>query len=133
MSIFGTIVNKLFGRAKPNETPPPEAATPASAAQDAAPGTQDIPPVPLTDVDVASIMDQFAAENGQILNWRISIVDVLKALGLDYSLEHRKQLAHELGYDGDTNDSASMNIWLHKAVMKALAANGGKLPDMLAS
>lgn len=77
-------------------------------------------------------MDQFVSESGQTLNWRTSIVDTLKALGIDSSLEHRKQLAQELKYSGDTNDSASMNIWLHKQVMQALAANGGKLPADLA-
>jgi hypothetical protein len=66
------------------------------------------------------------------LNWRTSIVDTLKALGVDSSLEHRKELARELKYSGDTNDSASMNVWLHKQVMQALAANGGKLPADLA-
>ncbi len=90
-------------------------------------------PPPLADVDVAVVMDQFVSESGQTLNWRTSIVDTLKALGVDSSLDHRKQLAQELKYSGDTNDSASMNIWLHKQVMQALAANGGKLPPDLAS
>ncbi|WP_369065063.1 DUF3597 domain-containing protein [Burkholderia gladioli] len=129
MSIFGDIVNKLFGKAKPDQAPP--AATPQpdpAAAQAAAPATP-----PLSDVDVAAVMDQLVSESGQTLNWRVSIVDTMKALGVDSSLEHRKQLAQELKYDGDTNDSASMNIWLHKQLMQALAANGGKLPPDLAS
>ncbi|MFL9988706.1 MULTISPECIES: DUF3597 domain-containing protein [Paraburkholderia] len=129
MSIFGDIVNKLFGKAKPDQPAPAVEPTPdPAAAQAAAPA-----PPPLTDVDVAVVMDQFVSESGQTLNWRTSIVDTLKALGVDSSLEHRKQLAQELKYSGDTNDSASMNIWLHKQVMQALAANGGKLPPDLAS
>ena len=133
MSIFGDIVNKLFGNAKPDQPAPAVEPTPdPAAAQAAAPDAAPAPP-PLTDVDVAVVMDQFVSESGQTLNWRTSIVDTLKALGVDSSLEHRKQLAQELKYSGDTNDSASMNIWLHKQVMLALAANGGKLPPDLAS
>ncbi|MBI0331460.1 DUF3597 domain-containing protein [Burkholderia plantarii] len=133
MSIFGDIVNKLFGKAKPDQPPPAAAPTPDPAAvQDAAPEAAPAQ-APLSDVDVAAVMDQLVAESGQTLNWRVSIVDTMKALGVDSSLEHRKQLAAELHYDGDTNDSASMNVWLHKAVMQALAANGGKLPSDLAN
>ncbi|WP_322050025.1 DUF3597 domain-containing protein [Paraburkholderia bannensis] len=132
MSIFGDIVNKLFHKAKPDEAPPaveptPDPAAAQAAAPDAAPA-----PAPLSDVDVAAVMDQLVSESGQTLNWRVSIVDTMKALGVDSSLDHRKQLAQELKYSGDTNDSASMNIWLHKQVMAALAANGGKLPADLA-
>lgn len=124
MSIFGTIVNKLFGKAKPEQPAPAVEATPEPSAATAA--------APLADVDVAAIMDQFVAESGQTLNWRVSIVDTLKALGIDSSLAHRKALAQELKYSGDMDDSASMNVWLHKQVMAALAANGGKLPPDLA-
>ncbi|MFL9874515.1 DUF3597 domain-containing protein [Paraburkholderia megapolitana] len=132
MSIFGEIVSKLFGKAKPDQPAPaaeptPDPAAAQAAAPDAAPA-----PAPLADVDVAAVMDQAVVDSGQTLNWRTSIVDTMKALGVDSSLEHRKQLAQELKYDGDTNDSASMNIWLHKQVMQALAANGGKLPADLA-
>ncbi len=76
-------------------------------------------------------MDKAAGESGQPLNWRTSIVDTLKALGVDSSLENRKTLARELNYSGDVNDSAAMNTWLHKRVMQELAANGGKLPKEL--
>ena len=86
---------------------------------------------PLSQVDVEAVMDRAVSESGQALNWRTSIVDTLKALGIDSSLEHRKALAHELNYTGDTNDSASMNTWLHKRLMQELAANGGKLPSSL--
>ncbi|MCC8396172.1 DUF3597 domain-containing protein [Paraburkholderia sp. MMS20-SJTR3] len=129
MSIFGDIVHKLFGKAKPDQPAPAAEPTPdPAAAQAAAPAA-----APLADVDVAAVMDQLVSESGQTLNWRTSIVDTMKALGVDSSLEHRKQLAQELKYSGDMNDSASMNIWLHKQVMQALAANGGKLPPDLAS
>ncbi|WP_118179263.1 DUF3597 domain-containing protein [Paraburkholderia phosphatilytica] len=138
MSIFGTIVSKLFGHAKPDETPPaPEAVPTPAATADAATADATAAAAPaaaavLSDVDVAAVLDQLAASNSQKLDWRHSIVDTMKLLDVDSSLEHRKQLAAELKYDGDTNDSASMNIWLHKQLMQALAANGGKLPaDLL--
>ncbi|EUC13209.1 UNVERIFIED_ORG: uncharacterized protein DUF3597 [Burkholderia sp. CF145] len=129
MSIFGTIVSKIFGKAKPAQTLPvePVAPTPADASAGAPVSTA------LADVDVAAVMDQLAAANPQKLDWRRSIVDLMKLLDVDSSLEHRKQLAGELKYGGDTNDSASMNIWLHKQLMTALAANGGKLPADLTS
>jgi len=83
-------------------------------------------------VDVAAIMDAAVKKNGQKLDWRRSIVDMMKALDLDSSLSARKELADELGYTGDKNDSATMNVWLHKALMKALAESGGKVPaDLL--
>ncbi|ACR32158.1 DUF3597 domain-containing protein [Burkholderia glumae] len=133
MSIFGDIVNKLFGKAKPDQPPPAAEPVPdPAAAQDVAPEAAPAP-APLSDVDVAAVMDQLVADSGQTLNWRVSIVDTMKALGVDSSLEHRKRLAAELHYDGDMNDSASMNVWLHKTVMQALAANGGKLPSDLAN
>lgn len=133
MSIFGDIVNKLFGKAKPDAAPPADAAQPDPAAAQAAAPDAAPAPAPLSDVDVAAVLDQLVSESGQTLNWRVSIVDTMKALGVDSSLDHRKQLAAELKYDGDTNDSASMNIWLHKKLMQALAANGGKLPADLAN
>jgi hypothetical protein len=132
MSIFGDIVHKLFGKAKPDQPPPAVQATPDPAATQAATPNAAPAPAPLTDIDVAVVMDQLVSESGQTLNWRTSIVDTMKALGVDSSLEHRKELARELKYSGDTNDSASMNIWLHKQLMQALAANGGKLPPDLA-
>jgi restriction endonuclease Mrr len=79
-------------------------------------------------VDVEAILNNMQQQSGQQLNWRTSIVDLLKLVGLDSSLQARKELAAELHYSGDTNDSASMNIWLHKQVMKKLAENGGKVP-----
>ena len=129
MSIFGSIMGAIFGhgaQAKTAETTataaPAPGAAPASTPS-AAPAT----PAAQT-VDVAAIVDKAAAAKGEKLDWRTSIVDLMKALDIDSSLSARKELAKELGYTGDTNDSASMNIWLHKQVMTKLAANGGVLP-----
>ena len=83
---------------------------------------------PRTRSSVAPILDKAVAAKGEKLEWRTSIVDLMKALDIDSSFTARKELAKELGYTGDSNDSASMNIWLHKQVMTKLAANGGKLP-----
>ncbi|ACC72786.1 DUF3597 domain-containing protein [Paraburkholderia phymatum] len=135
MSIFGTIVSKIFGKAKPAETLPADPVAPAPVDAPAGAPLTPVTPVStaLTDVDVAAVMDQLAASSPLQLDWRRSIVDLMKLLDVDSSLEHRKQLASELKYGGDTNDSASMNIWLHKQLMTALAANGGKLPADLTS
>ena len=83
---------------------------------------------PVSQVDVEKILNDLNAKSAQKLNWRTSIVDLMKLLELDSSLNARKDLAKELHYAGDTNDSATMNIWLHKQVMNKLAANGGKVP-----
>jgi hypothetical protein len=84
------------------------------------------------EVDVAPILDKAVKDSGQQLNWKTSIVDLLKALKIDSSLQARRDLANELGYTGDTSDSARMNVWLHKAVIKKLSDNGGKVPaDLL--
>ncbi len=85
-------------------------------------------PAAMPQVDVEQILTTMQQQSGQQLNWRSSIVDLLKLLGLDSSLQARKELAAELNYTGDTSDSASMNIWLHRQVMNKLAANGGKVP-----
>ena len=113
MSIFGSIMGAIFGSSSAQASASPTAAPSAPPAQ---------------TVDVAAIVDKAAAATGEKLAWRTSIVDLMKALGLDSSLKARKQLASELKYTGDTNDSATMNIWLHKQIMGKLAANGGKLP-----
>lgn len=88
------------------------------------------PPAAQT-VDVSQVLSGLAAQNGQKLNWQTSIVDLLKLLNLDSSITARKELAKELNYTGDMNDSAAMNIWLQKQVMTKLAQNGGKVPDEL--
>jgi hypothetical protein len=121
MSIFGKIMSAIFGTKA-------EAAEPAGGAGSAVGGGA-AGSVPM--VDVAPILDKAVAAKGEKLEWRTSIVDLMKALDIDSSLSARKELAKELKYDGDTNDSAKMNIWLHKQVMTKLAANGGKLPDDL--
>jgi hypothetical protein len=124
MGIFSDIIGKIFHHAKaPAPAPAQAQAAPAPAA---APVPVPDTPTPLAEVDVVGVLD--GLNTGQNLNWRTSIVDLMKLLGLDSSLEHRKALAHELGYGGDTSDSASMNIWLHKQVMTKLAENGGKIP-----
>jgi hypothetical protein len=105
-------MSKIFGHATPLAT--------ATASQAAAPA----PPV----VDVAALLSDLARKNPEKLDWRRSIVDLMKLVGMDSSLAARKQLATELHYTGDMNDSASMNIWLHKEVLKKLAENGGKVP-----
>jgi hypothetical protein len=122
MSIFGTIAGKILSIAKPSATSP---AVNSTASADTA--------KPLADVDIAAVMDQLASKSGQTLDWRHSIVDMMKLLQVDSSLDHRKALATELNYPGDKNDSATMNIWLHKQLMQKLVQNGGKLPPELLS
>ena len=121
MSIFGKIMGAIFGT-KADAAPAGggAAADAGSSGGAAAPGG--------ATVDVAPILDQAVKAKGEKLEWRTSIVDLMKALDIDSSFAARKDLAKELGYTGDSNDSASMNIWLHKQVMTKLAANGGKLP-----
>jgi hypothetical protein len=113
MGIFSSIMGAIFGHGSAQAQASPTG-TPASA--------------PAQTVDVAEIVDKAAAASGEKLAWRTSIVDLMKALKLDSSIGARKELAKELGYTGDMNDSATMNIWLHKQMMAKLAANGGKLP-----
>ncbi|MEJ8822688.1 DUF3597 domain-containing protein [Variovorax humicola] len=85
-------------------------------------------PTPMAEVDVERLLNDMAQKSPEKLNWRTSIVDLMKLLGLDSSLTARKELAQELHYTGDTNDSAAMNVWLHRQVMNKVAANGGKVP-----
>ena len=125
MSIFGKIMSAIFGSHA--SASPAGGGAPASSGAPAGTASQ-APAAPMGSVDVAAIVDKAAASKGEKLAWRTSIVDLMKALDIDSSLTARKELAHELGYTGDTNDSATMNIWLHKQVMAKLAANGGKLP-----
>jgi hypothetical protein len=129
MSIFGKIMSGIFGTHAGAATQGGGAtastgATPGSAAASSAAASA----APAQSVDVAPILDRAVAAKGEKLEWRTSIVDLMKALDIDSSLAARKELAKELGYTGDSNDSASMNIWLHKQVMAKLVANGGKLP-----
>jgi hypothetical protein len=158
MSIFESIKNAIFGHgsaaathgapggssAPASSAPRPaspsarpagapaastSAAAPGAASSTTAPATP--PSAPAQPVDVAAKLDSLVKESGQKLEWRTSIVDLMKLLKLDSSLEHRKALAAELGYTGNTADSAAMNVWLHRQVMAKLAASGGKVPDNL--
>ena len=120
MSIFGAIKDAIFGKAK--AAPPP--ATPAPR-----PGQPPVQAAPASTavVDVDATLADVASKKGQRLNYKESIVDLMKVLDLDSSLTNRKELAKELGYSGATDGSAEMNMWLHREVMKKLAANGGKV------
>ena len=133
MSIFGSIMGKIFGhsaQAAP-ASPPASGGTQAATAPDTAAPSLSANSSPAAAVDVEAILKDLASKSGQPSNWRESIVDMMKLLNLDSSLSARKELAGELGYTGDTNDSATMNIWLHKQVMTKLAENGGIVPDSL--
>jgi Domain of unknown function (DUF3597) len=121
MSVFGKIMSAIFGT-KADAVTPGGAAAGGASTPDASTATL------VPSIDVAPILDQAVAAKKEKLEWRTSIVDLMKALDLDSSLSERKALAKELNYSGDTNDSAAMNIWLHKQVMTKLAENGGKLP-----
>jgi hypothetical protein len=103
-------------------------AAPAGGGAAAGSGGSTAAPAPAATVEVAPILDAAVKAKGEKLEWRTSIVDLMKALDIDSSFTARKELAKELGYTGDSNDSASMNIWLHKQIMTKFAANGGKLP-----
>jgi Domain of unknown function (DUF3597) len=129
MSILGSIVSTIFGHAKaaPAGTAPAPSA-PAGSATAATKPAAGSAAAPGGTVDVEAILTQLAASNKEKLDWRHSIVDLMKLLNLDSSLTARKGLADELHYTGDKNDSASMNIWLHSQVMHKLAENGGKVP-----
>ena len=134
MSIFKDILSGIFGHAASAETPS-SASPPASAPAPQAPapslGSVAVSPVAHPTVDVAAVLDALAKQKKQKLNWRKSIVDLMKLLDLDSSATARKRLADELHYQGDKKNSAKMNIWLHKQVMIKLAENGGKVPDDL--
>jgi hypothetical protein len=124
MGLFSNLLSKVFGQQAAATTPPsqaPGAATPPAPGGSAAPAA----------VDVTAILDDLASKNPEKLDWRRSIVDMMKLVGMDSSLAARKELAKELNYTGDTSDSAKMNIWLHKQVIQKIADNGGKVPNEL--
>jgi hypothetical protein len=130
MSILGNILGKIFGR-KPAAAPAPAPAAPDSAAMNQQVNTT-VTNVSSEPVDVEAILEEMAANSKQKLNWRTSIVDLMKLVGMESSLAERRELADELGYTGDKQDTAPMNIWLHKQVLRKLAENGGKVPaDLL--
>ena len=131
MGLFNNLMSKIFGHAAPagggSSAAPAAASAATSTAPAAAPATA-APPV----VDVEAILNGLAAKNPEKLDWKRSIVALIKLVGMHSSLTARKELAKDLNYSGDMNDSASMNIWLHKEVLRKLAANGGKVPaDLL--
>ncbi|HEY1120090.1 MAG TPA: DUF3597 domain-containing protein [Haloferula sp.] len=155
MGFFKKIVSKIFG-GDPEEKPLAVAATSAPAGQSAGPSAKApaappaavsatssasaavaVPPAPESPpkavpvVDVSAVLDGLAGATKEKLDWRRSIVDLMKLVGIDSSLSARKELAHELGYTGDTGDSATMNVWLHREVIRQLAANGGQVPEDL--
>jgi hypothetical protein len=158
MSIFGSIASAIFGKSAhaeeatpatvpmPSNAPAPvvvaandkgaapvaPATTPAAAPTTSPATTAAVPNiVAKTPVDVMAVLDKIDDATDEKLEWSTSIVDLMKLLKLDSSLTARKTLAHELGYTGDTKDSAKMNVWLHKAVMTKLGENGGIVPKEL--
>jgi hypothetical protein len=134
MSVFGSIMSKIFRHPKAQAAPAQPSATAttqAPSAQDHATEAYTTTAAEAQQVDVEAVLEAMAQDSGQTLNWRQSIVDLLKLLSIDPSLANRKALAQELGYSGDTDDSAAMNVWLHKQVMAKLAENGGIVPDSL--
>jgi len=136
MGLFNNLMSKIFGHAAPAAAKGQQTAADApttsgtqAAGATAQPIAAPAPPV----VDVAAVLNDMAKKNPEQLDWRKSIVDLMKLVGMDSSLGARKQLATELHYSGDMNDSASMNVWLHKQVLVKLAENGGKVPPELLS
>ena len=135
MSIFGNIMSSIFGHAKAqpaqsSSTAPGKPTGPSTTSTSAA-KTAAAPATAKTQVDVAAVLTELASKKKEKLDWRNSIVDLIKVLDLDSSLSVRKELAKELNYTGQTKDTAAMNVWLHKQVMIKLAENGGKVPDSL--
>jgi hypothetical protein len=140
MGLFKNMMNKIFHAGANAEAPeglskphvvvtgvPTGTAQPAGAAAGANAAT------PAGPVDVAAVLDRMAAAHHEKLDWKHSIVDLMKLIGMDSSLAERKELAEDLKYTGDMHDSAKMNMWLHKEVMRKLAENGGKVPAELLS
>jgi hypothetical protein len=132
MSFFGKILEKLgFKTAKAEPAPAPKAPPPSVAPAPSAPPPPP-PPKPIEVVDVVAQLEKLAAANPQKLNWKVSIVDLLKLLDIDSSFAARKELATELGCPAELmGDSAKMNMWLHKTVLKKIADNGGNVPKEL--
>ena len=149
MGLLNNLISKIFSHsgttaavtgaasAAPAAPPSSAGAQPAApstaAAQPAAPPAAAPPAAPAKAVDVAAILDGLAAKNSEKLDWKKSIVDLMKLVGMDSSFKARKELAQELNYTGDPNDSGSMNVWLHKQVLVKIAENGGKVPQELLS
>jgi len=136
MGLFNNLLSAIWSHAPKAAAPASAPAAGATTAAPAAagtttPGPAAAAPAAAAPVDVGAILDGLAAKSSEHLDWKKSIVDLMKLVGMDSSLGARKELAKDLGYTGDMNDSASMNIWLHSAVMKKLAENGGRVPAEL--
>ena len=127
MGLFSNLLSKVFGQqTAATSTPPPAAAGAPAVASSGATS-------PAATVDVTAVLDDLAAKNSETLDWRKSIVDLMKLVDMDSSLSSRKELAKDLNYTGDTSDSAKMNVWLHKEVIRKISENGGKVPKELLS
>jgi hypothetical protein len=126
MGILSTIISKVFGGQKESAAP-----APAAAAEIIETTVAETTTPPVAEFDVTGYLDGLRAQSQEKLEWQVSIVDLMKLVGMDSSLAARKELAKELGYPNDTADSAKMNIWLHKQVMQQIAQHGGKLPSAL--
>ena len=131
MGLFSNLLSKVFGQqTAATSTPPPAAAgAPAGAPAVASSGSTS----PAATIDVTAVLDDLATKNSEKLDWRKSIVDLMKLVDMDSSLASRKELAKDLNYTGDTSDSAKMNVWLHKEVIRKISENGGKVPKELLS
>jgi hypothetical protein len=143
MGLFSVLMQKIFHAGAAAERPAdaatgggvPESRV-AAAARQGVPVANAVPGAPSAtlappSVDVAAVLDHMASSHKEKLDWKHSIVDLMKLVGMDSSLDARKELAKDLQYTGDTNDSATMNMWLHKEVMKKLAGHGGTVPPEL--
>jgi 3-oxoacyl-ACP reductase-like protein len=145
MGLLSNLMSKIFSHAGTTTAVAATSAPPGGSAAAPAPAPASAQPVappaapapapaaPAKVVDVTAILDGLAAKNSEKLDWKKSIVDLMKLVGMDSSFGARKQLAKELNYTGDPNDSASMNIWLHKQVLIKISENGGKVPQELLS
>jgi len=151
MQLFNKLMSKIFGASAPTAASsssgaggaPGQSAPPAGGSNLPAGSTPPVGTAPTqpassgagaakpASVDVNAVLNEMASKNSEKLDWKKSIVDLMKLVGMDSSLSERKELATELGYTGDKNDSAAMNVWLHKEVLKKLAENGGKVPQNL--
>jgi hypothetical protein len=126
MGMLDTLIGKVFGKKASAAPPPPPSSTQTNIT------AQPASAVSTTPIDVNAVLSEMAKKRSEKLNWQTSIVDLMKLLDMDSSLTARKQLAQELHYTGDFNDSAAMNIWLQQEVLKRFAQNGGKVsPDLL--
>ena len=139
MGLFNSLMSKIFGHATPAASaggapaaaPQPAATTGAAAGTATATAGTAVAAAPPPVVDVAAVLNDLAAKNPEKLDWKNSIVDLMKLVGMDSSFGARKELAKDLHYTGNMNDSAAMNIWLHKEVLRKLSENGGKVPPEL--